>query len=470
VLDQFKPGPEAATALAFVATLIKDYGAVDESVLLYHATVMMDPTNSYVLNWIHTLELNVRYDECLERTRAFLAAHPDRSVGGVSCSDVSLILDHLGDLTMDHGAWGSDAERGEAVGMGKGKGQGKGRGTGKGFKEGTAGASLSIDPVRAAHFACTPVAGGASSSPSSPSSSSLPHVMVPAYEGWRVRWVPGDDSYAVVDIPDEAQRSGGGGGGEGGGRGGGDRLGGEGGGKGGRGVDDGGKRGAVRVKAARPLLRASLSGGGAKEGGEAEGCAYTKDELDLLALLFAVTKIVFNMGIVQLVPPLIRLIEPVRRGQNIHATLSRNEHAYYCCIAQALAESPAPLRLPSAGEGKNEGGAEVGEIGEKGMERGGGGIDSPSTPPPPAMLTICGDSHSQSPAWQTVLVGGVPHVLRPALVTGLKAWHLRDGSDFYPKINFWKVVEAIPRGSKVVMCFCEIDCREGLLLAYEKDR
>ena len=232
-----------------------------------------------------------------------------------------------------------------------------------------------------------------------------------------MRWVPGDDSYAVVDIPDEAQR----------------------GGKGGRGVDDG-KTGAVGMKAARPvlpllpLLRASLSGGGAKEGGEAEGCAYTKDELDLLALLFAVTKIVFNMGLVQLVPPLIRLIEPVRRGQNIHATLSRNEHAYYCCIAQSLAESPAPLRLPSAGEGKNEGGAEEGEMGEKGVGRGGDGVDPPSTPSPPAMLTICGDSHSQSPAWQTVLVGGVPHVLRPALVTGLKAWHLRDGSDFYPKV------------------------------------
>ena len=52
VLDQFKPGPEAATALAFVATLIKDYGAVDESVLLYHATVMMDPTNRYVIYYI----------------------------------------------------------------------------------------------------------------------------------------------------------------------------------------------------------------------------------------------------------------------------------------------------------------------------------------------------------------------------------------------------------------------------------
>ena len=37
-------------------------------------------------------------------------------------------------------------------------------------------------------------------------------------------------------------------------------------------------------------------------------------------------------------------------------------------------------------------------------------------------------------------------------------------------INRQNVVAGLPDGATVVMVFCEIDCREGLLLAYEKDR
>ena len=54
--------------------------------------------------------------------------------------------------------------------------------------------------------------------------------------------------------------------------------------------------------------------------------------------------------------------------------------------------------------------------------------------------------------------------------TGVKAWHLRKESDFYPKYGFNKLAESIPRGSCVIFMFCEIDCREGILRAYEKAR
>ena len=107
-----------------------------------------------------------------------------------------------------------------------------------------------------------------------------------------------------------------------------------------------------------------------------------------MAIFFTTVKILYNVGVLQLLPPLLRLIEPVRRGQHISSTLIRNEHAYYCCIAQSLARQTPPLLL--------------------------------TRQPEHPVVIICGDSHSQSPAWQMVDIAGDLHLLRPALVTGLK--------------------------------------------------
>ncbi|CAM9963409.1 unnamed protein product, partial [Phaeothamnion confervicola] len=62
------------------------------------------------------------------------------------------------------------------------------------------------------------------------------------------------------------------------------------------------------------------------------------------------------------------------------------------------------------------------------------------------------------------------YLLTPALVTGLKHWHLRPANDFYPKAQFYAVTGAIPRGAAVIFVFGEIDCREGLLVAVERGR
>eukprot|EP00669_Euglena_mutabilis_P000749 TRINITY_DN10980_c0_g1_i1.p1 TRINITY_DN10980_c0_g1~~TRINITY_DN10980_c0_g1_i1.p1 ORF type:complete len:258 (-),score=89.14 TRINITY_DN10980_c0_g1_i1:29-802(-) len=83
-------------------------------------------------------------------------------------------------------------------------------------------------------------------------------------------------------------------------------------------------------------------------------------------------------------------------------------------------------------------------------------------------LYVCGDSHSLSPSWRIVTHRGEPRRLVNALVTGLKCWHLRPESHFYPKVNFHNVVNAIPDGSQVIMVFGEIDCREGILFAVER--
>ena len=42
----------------------------------------------------------------------------------------------------------------------------------------------------------------------------------------------------------------------------------------------------------------------------------------------------------------------------------------------------------------------------------------PTNPPKEDMIYVCGDSHTLPLAWNTVLVNGKPHLLKPALVTG----------------------------------------------------
>ncbi|CAN0551805.1 unnamed protein product, partial [Ectocarpus sp. 12 AP-2014] len=80
--------------------------------------------------------------------------------------------------------------------------------------------------------------------------------------------------------------------------------------------------------------------------------------------------------------------------------------AYYCCITQLLASWTRRSCAATGGEA----------------------------------VYVCGDSHTLTPAWHEVTVGGKRRVLRPALVTGLKHWHLRPESDFYPKRNFERCV------------------------------
>jgi len=62
------------------------------------------------------------------------------------------------------------------------------------------------------------------------------------------------------------------------------------------------------------------------------------------------------------------------------------------------------------------------------------------------------------------------HLLVPKLVTGVKQWHLRHDSSFYPKQNYYNAMnESIPKQSEVIMLIGEIDCREGFLVALERD-
>jgi len=155
------------------------------------------------------------------------------------------------------------------------------------------------------------------------------------------------------------------------------------------------------------------------------------------------------------VTPDLSIAERVRRGHALHTTLVRNEHAYYCCIAQLTGYLQRGVSNASA-------------IVIEGL---GPALQFPSNGAAPAEpLYVMGDSHTLCPTWHRIQVAGRTRLLVPALVTGLKAWHLRPESTFYPKRNFEAVRANLPRGAQVVMLFCEIDCRERLLIEVERCR
>uniref|UniRef100_A0A7S3DFI8 Uncharacterized protein n=1 Tax=Palpitomonas bilix TaxID=652834 RepID=A0A7S3DFI8_9EUKA len=164
-----------------------------------------------------------------------------------------------------------------------------------------------------------------------------------------------------------------------------------------------------------------------------EPLRYNEDELDLLAILFTVVKVVFLEGDLFSLFSLVELIEPARRGLPLHTTTIKNEHAYYCCIAQLL-ESLPPRNLSLKGK---------------------------------TLMYFVGDSHCLAPAWRSIKVGEQPCLCFPRLATGVKIFHMSEHVRFYPKVNLENVIKNCPNGANLIVMFGEIDCREGLLRAVQ---
>eukprot|EP01133_Synstelium_polycarpum_P007419 gene7419-8679_t len=161
--------------------------------------------------------------------------------------------------------------------------------------------------------------------------------------------------------------------------------------------------------------------------------AYTKDDHDFLALWYTLVKVLYVAGILEPLPKLVRILEPTRRERNLHLTTVRNEHAYFCCISQLMTHKQLPV---------------------------------PNDRP----IYIAGDSHAMTTSWTSATIGGEARLFHPLLTTGLKMWHLRPSSKFFPKNNFYNVTCTAPKGSEIVFMFGEIDCREGILVSVEKCR
>ena len=178
---------------------------------------------------------------------------------------------------------------------------------------------------------------------------------------------------------------------------------------------------------------------------ESGGEAYAPDALDALAASFCAVKLLFAVGCVRRAAAVAAVAERARAASRVplHTTHIRNEAAYYACVAALLRDYPlaAPPAPPPQG--------------------------APPAPPPVYLL---GDSHVLAAAWRRVPLGGQQRVLVPALVTGVKAWHLRPGCRFYPAKHWASAAARLPDGAAVVACAGEIDCREGLLHAVARGR
>ena len=181
-------------------------------------------------------------------------------------------------------------------------------------------------------------------------------------------------------------------------------------------------------------------------------------------------------------------------------TTIRNEHAYYQCIIEVLADRNISVGLARTASDGSHGekvsiidsqAADVVKFTDKLEKKSCVGpvcdnswslklsidatvIAQASTSP----IYIVGDSHCLSPAWSilhiedsladhgtpytekfemgidTVTSEGsrkkrTPRLLIPRLVTGVKQWHLRPKGDFYTKANFHQTVSAIPSEAEV---------------------
>ncbi|EKX47573.1 hypothetical protein GUITHDRAFT_106561 [Guillardia theta CCMP2712] len=78
-------------------------------------------------------------------------------------------------------------------------------------------------------------------------------------------------------------------------------------------------------------------------------------------------------------------------------------------------------------------------------------------------LFLVGDSHVLSGAWGRIKLKKTSHYIFPKLVTGLKAWHLREGHQFLTVANLHECMKSLPADAKEIVFVCgEIDCREGI--------
>lgn len=165
---------------------------------------------------------------------------------------------------------------------------------------------------------------------------------------------------------------------------------------------------------------------------------YVQKELDLLATIFTLVKICYIAGVLDILPEICRLTDTACDGRDVHDTIIKNENAYFSCITGLMSYHAKTIENPPSAD----------------MPR----------------LYVAGDSHSMTPAWHTMHLRGKDHLVQPLLVTGMKIWHLRPSSRFFPKNNFYNVVPKAPAGSTIVFLFGEIDCREGFLVSVQKCR
>ena len=163
------------------------------------------------------------------------------------------------------------------------------------------------------------------------------------------------------------------------------------------------------------------------------------ESLDALACAFTAVKLLFCGGALGRAAALSAVASAwaaaTPGGHALHESPVRNEAAYGSCIHLLLTQHPPAV---------------------------------PPAQPEEQPLFVLGDSHVLPCAWRTVTFRRKQRLLVPCLVTGIKAYHLRPSSCFYPKRQWERACVRLPSGSDVIVLVGEIDCREGILRAIEK--
>ncbi len=78
---------------------------------------------------------------------------------------------------------------------------------------------------------------------------------------------------------------------------------------------------------------------------------YTPTQLDFLALLFTVVKLLYIGGALPRCARVVHLLGPAARAsaKELHKTLIRNEAAYFGCVKQLVLQHPPPPQPQAAG-------------------------------------------------------------------------------------------------------------------------
>ena len=159
--------------------------------------------------------------------------------------------------------------------------------------------------------------------------------------------------------------------------------------------------------------------------------AVLESEFQQLRLLFTLVKILFVNGALNLVKPLLPVLDKLHSGRDLHLTLLRNEAAFYSCISHLMNVPFTCMPLKRKQE----------------------------------FIYFASDSHCLSPAWRVINYRDKPHVIHPLLATGVKIWHIRKEGCVYPKFSLLNALKEVSNGSYIIFNIGEIDCREGLLRA-----
>ena len=178
---------------------------------------------------------------------------------------------------------------------------------------------------------------------------------------------------------------------------------------------------------------------------------YDFSSLDLLAIGFTLVKIKYlqgggvgGSGDASSLEALLKVVEPTRRNSLIplHQTAIRNEAAYYCCIAQVLSEKKLKdVEIKSVFTAESTSSNSIYVCGDSHvLPLAWSHITKPTSSS--SSLDTASSSSSSSSSLQS-------KILIPKLVTGVKHWHLRPNSKFYPKAQFYNALRTIPDGSEV---------------------